>query len=262
MTQIKFLLLVILGICSNQIKAQSPYEFSLKKDGGFVVVGAISSGLGLYTRANLQLLTTSDINSLDRHDVNAFDRFAINNYSPSANKASDVFWASTYVFPFLFLSNKKSRKDLSKITVLYSEVFFTTTGITLLIKSTVKRTRPFVYNSAVSLDKKLKRNARTAFLSGHTSISAANCFFSAKVFSDYYPESKWKSAVWTTAAILPAITGYLRVKAGKHYPTDTIAGYLLGATAGILIPQLHKKKIEKVSFYGGPAGILVKLKLY
>ena len=62
--------------------------------------------------------------------------------------------------------------------------------------------------------------------------------------------------------MIPAITGYLRVKAGKHYPTDTIAGYLLGATAGILIPQLHKKKMEKVSFYGGPAGMLVRLKLY
>lgn len=150
---------------------------------------------------------------------------------------------------------------LAKIAALYGETFFITTGITLLIKTTVKRNRPFVYNPEAPLDKKLTRNARTAFLSGHTSISAANCFFSAKVFSDYYPESKWKPVVWTTAAILPAITGYLRVKAGKHYPTDTIAGYLLGATTGLLIPQLHKKKMEKVSFYGGPSGLLLQVSL-
>jgi len=183
-----------------------------------------------------------------------------NNYSPSADKASDIFWASTYIPPFFFLSHQKSRKDFGKIAMLYSEVFFITTGITLIIKSTVKRTRPFAYNPNVPLDKKLTTSARTAFLSGHTSISAANSFFAAKVFSDYFPESKWKPVVWTTAAVLPAITGYLRVKAGKHYPTDTIAGYLLGATAGILIPQLHKKKMEKVSFYGGTNGVLVQVR--
>jgi len=159
----------------------------------------------------------------------------------------------------LFLAGKKSRKNFGKIATLYGETAFITTGITLLIKATVKRNRPFVYNSDAPLAKKTTRNARTAFLSGHTSISAANSFFAAKVFSDYYPDSKWKPAVWTTAAVIPAITGYLRVRAGKHFPTDTIAGYALGAAAGILIPHLHKKKIDKVSFYGGPSNILVQV---
>lgn len=260
MKSIKLIWFSLLFIICSNLNAQSPYEFSWKKDGGLVALGGISTGLGLYTRTKLQLLTAPELAALNRQDVNAFDRFATNNYSPSADNTSDVFWASTHTLPFLFLTNKKSRKDFGKIAALYGEVFFITTGITLLIKSTVKRTRPFVYNSAAPLDKKLTRNARTAFLSGHTSISAANCFFTAKVFSDYYPKSKWKPAVWTTAAILPAITGYLRIKAGKHYPTDTIAGYILGATAGILIPQLHKKKMEKVSFYGGLNGALVQVR--
>lgn len=260
MRYIKALFLIAILISSIEIQAQSPYELSWKKDGGLIALGAVTSGLGLHNRSNLQVLPLADLDALNSQDVNAFDRFATNNYSLSANKASDVFWASSHVLPFLFLTKKKTRKDFAVGALLYSEVLFITTGITLIIKSTTKRTRPFVYNSDAPLDKKLTRNARTSFLSGHTSITAANCFFTAKVFSDYYPESQWKPAVWTTAAIIPAITGYLRVKAGKHFPTDTIAGYLLGATTGVLIPHLHKKKMDKVSLYGGPTGMLVQVR--
>lgn len=262
---VRFLKLIVIStlaiiISQNSIQAQSPYELNWKKDGGLVALGGISAGLGLYTRTKVQLLTTSEIAALNNQNVNAFDRFATNNYSTSADKTSDVFWATTHALPFLFLANQKSRKDILKLGILYGEVAFITTGITLIIKSTAKRTRPFVYNSDAPLDKKLTRNARTAFLSGHTSISAANSFFAAKVFADYFPNSKWKPAIWTAAAIFPGITGYLRVRAGKHYPTDVIAGYALGAAVGILIPHWHKKKRKNLSFYGSPTGMLVQVR--
>jgi len=248
-------------LCPFQLHGQSPYELSWKKDGGLVALAGISSGLGLQLRKNLADLTLVEIENLDAKQLNTFERFATNYYSPKVDKTSDFFWAGTHTLPFLFLAGEKSRKDIGQLAALYGETFFITTGITLLIKTTVKRNRPFAYNPDAPLDKKTTRNARTAFLSGHTSISAANCFFTAKVFSDYYPKSKWKPAIWTAAAIIPGITGYLRIRAGKHFPTDTIAGYALGAVVGVLIPHLHKKKMEQVSFYGGPSGLLVQVKL-
>jgi len=256
----KFLLFYLLLSIGTQANAQEVYELNWKKDGGLVALAGISGGLGLHLRNNLTELTTADLEILNANQVNRFDRIATKFYSPKADKTSDVFWVGTHAFPFLFLAHKKSRKNFGKIAALYGETFFITTGITLLIKTTVKRSRPFVYNPNDPLDKKTAKNARTAFLSGHTSVSAANSFFAAKVFADYFPDSKWKPAVWTTAAIIPAITGYLRVRAGKHFPTDTIAGYALGAAVGVLIPQLHKKKLDKVSFYGGPSGMLVQVR--
>ncbi len=260
MKYFKFLAFILILTSCVQIHAQSIYELNWKKDGGLVALAGVSTGLGLYLRTNLADLTVADLGILNTNQVNSFDRFATKYYSPKADKASDIFWAGTHVFPFLFLVHEKSRKDIGKIAALYGETFFITTGLTLLVKTTVKRNRPFVYNPAAPLAKKTTRNARTAFFSGHTSISAANTFFAAKVFADYYPDSKWKSAVWTTAAIIPAITGYLRIRAGKHFPTDTITGYALGAAVGILIPHLHKKKMEKVSFYGGHNGVLVQVR--
>lgn len=260
MKYFNFLALVVILTLGVQIHAQSLYELNWKKDGGLVALAGVSTGLGLYLRTSLPDLTVADLETLNANQINNFDRFATKYYSPKADKASDLFWVSTHVFPFLFLAHEKSRKNISKIAALYGETFFITTGLTLLVKTTVKRNRPFVYNPAAPLAKKTTRNARTAFFSGHTSISAANAFFAAKVFADYYPDSKWKLAVWTTAAIIPAITGYLRIRAGKHFPTDTMTGYALGAAVGILILHLHKKKMEKVSFYGGPNGMLVQVR--
>ena len=91
----------------------------------------------------------------------------------------------------------------------------------------------------------MSKSARFAFFSGHTSVTASNFFFTAKVFSDYFPDSKLKPYIWSVAAIAPAITAYLIVKAGRHYKTDVITGYAVGAAIGFLVPHLHRKKSSK-----------------
>ena len=260
MKHLQSLLLCVCVLLWNQGFAQTPYQFNWKQDATFFILGGVTSGLAFYYRSNLPILSTSELEALNVNDINAFDRLATHYYSQSAGKASDYFWLSTHTLPFLFLAGKESRSDFSAIATLYGEVFLINTGITALTKNTFRRTRPFVYNPNAPLNKKLTKTARSSFVSGHTSITAANCFFVAKVFSDYYPESNWRPAVWTSAALIPAITGYLRIRAGKHYPTDTIAGYILGATIGYLIPHLHKKKMEKLSFYGGLNGVLVQVR--
>ncbi len=87
---------------------------------------------------------------------------------------------------------------------------------------------------------KLTKNTRRSFFSGHTSHVAASTFFTAKVLTDINPDGSNNSLYWITAATIPAITGYLRVKGGKHFPTDVIVGYAVGALVGILVPELHK----------------------
>ncbi|MBT8218659.1 MAG: phosphatase PAP2 family protein, partial [Bacteroidia bacterium] len=45
--------------------------------------------------------------------------------------------------------------------------------------------------------------------------------------------------VWTTAIAVPALTGLLRTRAGKHFYTDVIVGFVVGAAVGYLIPEIH-----------------------
>ena len=123
----------------------------------------------------------------------------------------------------------------------------TTTGLTFIAKNIANRNRPFLYNPEVPLEDKISSSANRSFFSGHTSHTAAFTFMMAKIFHDYHPNSKqgMKIIIWSFSAALPAVTGFLRVKAGKHFPTDVITGYAVGAFTGWLIPHLHKKNVMR-----------------
>ena len=56
--------------------------------------------------------------------------------------------------------------------------------------------------------------------------------------------SKLKPMVWSLCAALPVLTGVLRYKAGKHYWTDVLVGYVVGAAIGVAVPYLHSVKLK------------------
>ena len=249
------LILLILLLIPLMATAQSPYQLDWKKESILIGSGILAYSGSFYLESKIDPLSLEDIYALDRADINSFDRKASFFFSDKARRASDVLRTSSYLVPSLLLINKKPRKDFTTIVVLYGETLLLTKGITKLTKRTTKRIRPFVYNELVSLSEKQKVKAQFSFFSGHVSGTAANCFFTAKVFSDYFPDSKFKPLVWTGAALIPAVTGYLRVRGGRHFYTDVIAGYFVGAGIGILVPHLHKnKKDRKLSLYPTSTG--------
>ena len=243
---------------SLQAFAQSPYEVSFKKDLPILTFGFAGASAAVFYDFNINPLDEEGVAKriLNPYDINRFDRGAIDNYSSSARRNSDILLFSTYTYPFLFLIDKKCRNNFLPIGVMTAEVFLINGSFTAFTKGFVKRTRPFVYNANVGIEEKLKANARLSFYSGHTSVVSSLSFFSAKVFNDYYPDSKWKPVVWSAAALIPAATGFFRVKGGKHFPTDVITGYITGGLIGYFIPVLHRKKDKDqkvgIQIYPGP----------
>ncbi len=247
------LLLVAIGV-NPALFAQSPYTVHWKKE---IPYAATAIGLnlgGAYLALQVEDLTPLQIAALDARDVNGFDRFATENLSNTFARASNVLEISTQLAPVLLLCGNRPRKHFGHIMALYAEATFINTGLTIVAKMSFRRTRPFVYNDEVPLEEKFGRTARASFISGHTSTAAVGTFFAAKVFADFYPDSKWKPVVWGAAAVIPGVMGYFRVAAGKHYPTDVMAGYLVGGAIGILVPHLHKKKSDKESKMGLDVG--------
>lgn len=239
----RFIILITgLVFCTSLLRGQSPYELSLKKDIPLLVGGILSQATGLAIVRKVNPLSLTAIEALNIEDINSFDRKAIYNYSTRAKNQSDVILFTSYIYPFSLFLSKEIRNDFMEVSVIGTEVIVWTVGLTTITKALAKRPRPFVYNQDAPIEDKQKRTARLSFFSGHTSTVSAASFFTAKVFSDYYPDSKWKPVVWSVAVLLPATTGYLRYKAGKHFPTDVMGGFACGALVGILIPQLHKKK--------------------
>lgn len=238
-----FLCLFLILLACESTSAQSPYELSLKKELPLFGSGLILSGSAYLIHQQLDPFTPMAVAELEAAGHDSFEKWATTQNDESADHLSDVFLYSSQIIPgILTLADKKMRKDFLKIGTMYSEVFILNIGMTAFTKNVVRRTRPYVYNPSFTLEEKTSKSARTSFFSGHTSETTAMCFLTARLFSDYHPNSKWRPYVWTAAAVAPAITGYLRVRAGRHFPTDVITGYAIGAAIGYFVPQLHRPK--------------------
>lgn len=217
--------------------ADPPFRVERKWDLMTIGGGAALGAAGLIIYSAMEPLTPDEISSLDLDDVNSFDRNAVNPYREA--RAADVLRSSSFLLPLAFLANENSREDWKTLGVLWVETMALDLGINGFIKSTVRRTRPYAYEPDTPMDRKTSRDARVSFYSGHASTTAANCFFVARVFHEYLESRSAKILVWTGAAVYPALTGYLRVDSGHHWPTDVITGYAVGALIGYLVPQLH-----------------------
>lgn len=233
-----------------------------------------ANALGLYVLNDKIPLSQNKIASLNNKDIWFFDRIALEQtydatYHKDTRATSDWLRNTSIFLPAILSFDKKIRKDIYNIIFLYLETqalgssLFTFAGVTF-----IDRIRPFVYYPEVSLDSKIDdAGTQNSFFSGHTSAAATASFFMAKVYIDYHPEMKRKKWLLYAGAIIPPVSvGYYRYKALRHFPSDIIVGIIAGATAGILVPELHKVKFGKnqnitlVSFTGQKTGISIQLK--
>ena len=228
-------------LMSASAQDDSPYNTSLKVDGP-VILGSLGLGfLGLSLIKNKEELTDAQLAGKSESDVNGFDRFSAGNYSKRADKDSYIPFFASFAAPALMLLNKNEGKKAGQIMVLFTESMAITGALFTVTAGSVQRSRPFVYNPTVSMEKRKDSDSQRAFYAGHTAATATATFFLAKVFQDFNPDSRARPYVWAGAALVPAAVGYLRLKAGQHFLSDNLIGYAVGAAVGILVPQLHKK---------------------
>jgi membrane-associated phospholipid phosphatase len=230
---------------NNEYKDQSnsPYKISWAVDGPLVGVGLGLNVLGFQLVQNKETLSVQEMNELSREDVPKIDRFLTGNYDESADELSYFpFYGSFAVPVVMMLSDANMRNNAGHISVLFIESMATTGALFTITAGLVDRPRPLVYNTSVPERERREKSAQRSFFAGHTAATASASFFAAKIYNDFYPDSAARPYVWTAAALVPAWVGYLRAEAGKHFLTDNILGYAVGAASGILIPELHKKK--------------------
>lgn len=238
-----FAIVAALTLLTGRVQAQddSPYKTNLKVDGPIIVAGMGLSYYGLTLMQDKRSLTQEEIANLSKDDVNGFDRFSAGWDSEDAKKISDIPFYGSFATPFLMMLNKNVGSKAGQVFVLYVETMAVTGSLFTMTNGNLPRTRPLVYSPDVEMSEKTRANARNSFYAGHTAAAASATFFVAKVFHDFNPDSPARPYVWAAAAAVPAAVGYLRLRAGKHFLSDNLLGYTLGAAAGILVPQLHKK---------------------
>jgi hypothetical protein len=221
-------------------QAPSPYRTSLVKDGAITAGLTALSVTGLYLVQQKSGLSDVELAALDKNDVPKFDRFVAGNYSESAQTASDILcYGGMLVAPGLLALNPAARGRYGQVAALYLETMLATDAAFTMTVGNVTRYRPYLYGTEGGNGRSGKI-ATNSFFAGHTAHSATATFFAAKVFHDFNPDSPAQPYVWGAAAVLPAAVAYYRMEAGKHFLSDNIVGYVVGATMGIVVPQLHK----------------------
>lgn len=133
------------------------------------------------------------------------------------------------IFLLLF---KKTRKVgiTSSLSLLFEFII-----VNLTVKKIVGRTRPYVVNEAISYI--TTRPSDNSFPSGHT-----GCVFAVASVLFYMMPKK----VGIPAMIIATLVGISRLYVGVHYPTDIIAGFLIGMFTGfiakLIVEKLSKKR--------------------
>ena len=244
---ILYLLLLLSFIFSDlllsQYKNTNPFNLDFNREVLIITTGSVAAVTAFAILKNIKPFTPEEIDLLDPANVNSFDREAIGPFTE--DHAGDVLLYTAYLLPISFLAYGETKNDFLDLALIYGEVLLIQTSITGIVKGTVQRTRPFAYDGETPIEKKTSTDARISFFSGHTSMTAAISFFTAKVFTEYIEDNTAKILIWSGAVILPAATALMRVNSHWHFPTDVMVGYAVGALVGYLIPELHKTKVNE-----------------
>jgi membrane-associated phospholipid phosphatase len=212
-----------------------------------ITVGTLWSCYALTKIYNKTPPSVEQIQGLNTSDINAFDRWAVYSYSKTLDKISYYpFYAAIPLPLVFFLTEKQTRGDFFKLTFLYWETMSVIGLVGLSATYHVDRYRPYAYSAETSMEKRTGSIAINSFYAGHVQIVAAPTFFIAKVYADYHPDSKIKWVFYGAASAATVATAYMRLRGGMHFPSDVILGAATGALAGILVPQSHKTKSNKV----------------
>ena len=197
---------------------------------------------------------------IDRPVVTARHHESAGAWSNFGSAAAIVY---AVVDPVLSAYREQSLQTGLVDLMLYAETLALTQATTNLVKLAVRRPRPAAYREAeANRDNPDYSNTETdsalSFFSGHASTTAS-LSATATYLAFARSPSSWRP--WATLVAGTGLTTFVsvqRVRAGKHFPTDVIAGAVAGAGIGIIVPHLHRTEEVKqrrvwVGYAPGPS---------
>lgn len=227
-------------------RAGDLYDRDTGTESALLASGAAVGGGALLINSRLDPLSDEELERLDPEKLPSFDRFATRRWSPAAAKASDLLLYGSAAAPLLLFTETGSGMGDGDLGLMYAETLLLQNGLTGLIKGLVRRPRPLAYNADSRISDQSRRSRHTvrSFPSGHTSTAFAAAVFAGEVYARLHPDDSSRHWVRGGGLAVAATTAWLRVAAGRHFPSDVIAGAALGALVGWGVPRLHEVEAD------------------
>ena len=138
-------------------------------------------------------------------------------------------------------------KELGKYVGLNLLFAVTLSG---MVKNIVLRRRPYFDNESIQCLKPVDSKADIYFIPAQGySFPSIHATKAVTMYTSLGLHTKKKVWMVLLGIILPLLIGLSRVALGVHYPTDVIAGWLIGALIIFLVPFLKKKIKNRWVFY-------------
>jgi membrane-associated phospholipid phosphatase len=227
----------------------SPYTLRLDVDLPLLILGTVLWGGTSFiggTSAPPPWCGTMETAPCDAGGVNALDHLAIGLYSKSSHAAAD---AMVGIVPGAFTildvvdAGVTHWRGWLTDAVVITEAVVWSGALQDIVRRAVRRPRPYMYQPGLNPTEREGAEADFSFFSGHTSNTFAMVTAAAFTFTLRHPHSKWRWLVWSLAIAGETTEPVLRVLSGDHFPPDCIVGALVGTSAGILFPALHRKHL-------------------
>lgn len=218
---------------------------------GAIIAAALSFGFVVDAINSTGELRPQQIASnFDRSQLLAIDRGALS-LTPSDAAAAranlGLFLGVGFAIADPILSGIREKNVQTGLAdaFMYAEGMSLTFALTDIVKVAVRRPRPIAYAEAEEhRGDPSYSNADTdsslSFFSLHASMTAS---IGATATYLAFTRSPHTARPWITLALATALSTFVsveRVRAGKHFPTDVIAGSVAGAGVGIVVPHLHR----------------------
>lgn len=144
---------------------------------------------------------------------------------------------AAFAVPLTVFTVSLIRKDSSLVykSIYMAESLIVASFISTAMKHAIHRKRPF--ETYAFIDPQVSAEAGRSFPSGHTS----SAFAAATSLSISFP--KWY--VIAPAFLWAGTVGYSRLHLGVHYPSDVLAGAVVGSGTALLAHVINKKLFER-----------------
>lgn len=187
--------------------------------------------------------------SLD--ELNSLDRSSVGNHSQAAGLASDITVGVALVVPPLIdLCVLGATRAFAQDLTVLTETVMVSTLLQQVANFGVQRPRPRTYAGEPSFVN--SGNGYLSFYAGHVSTTAAALSAASFTIGRRYDEHVWP---WVVTGVVTASVGVERVLAGQHFPSDVLAGALVGLGVGIAVPWLHARAPgAKLTLVPAPTG--------